>query len=76
MIAALFAVLIYADEGLDPFVNLWFGATAVYAIGWGYFIWNAFRNDRVPRDQRSLWAALLLLGGPYVMPYYYWKYLR
>lgn len=77
MFAALVAAFVFLDEErMSTFVWFWAGGTAFFMVGWIYFMVDSFRNDRVPRDQRALWAALLFFAGPYVMPFYYWKFFR
>lgn len=53
-----------------------FVAAVVTAIAWVLYVWDVFRNTRLPKEKRALWAALLILLGPYAMPFYYWLYVR
>ncbi len=39
------------------------------------YIRDLFRNDRVPSDQKALWAVVLLLGGIIAMPIYWYLYI-
>ncbi len=58
------------------FVPTWVAATVLFAIGWLLFIIDVWRNARVPPNKRALWTAILFFGGPYVMPFYFWFYVR
>ena len=40
------------------------------------YVVHAWRSPRVPKDQRTLWVIVLLLGGPIAMPIYWWLYVR
>jgi hypothetical protein len=58
------------------FVAIWIALSIIFVMGWISYLLNVFRNERVPRNKRALWAALLFFAGPYAMPFYYWHYLR
>lgn len=63
----------------DPpssFVKVWVVMSIIFGIGWLTYLWNVFLNQRVPRDKKALWVALLFFAGPYAMPFYFWHYLR
>lgn len=64
--------------GLAPQVaRYWiFGAAIVVVVGWVAYIWDAFRNPRVPEAKRKLWVVVLFLAGPWAMPFYFWFYVR
>lgn len=73
------AIVVMSVTRFEPppgFIAAWIVMTAIYAVGWIAYLWNVFHNERVPRDKRALWTAILLLGGPYAMPFYFWHYLR
>lgn len=72
-------ILVMTSTRFEPsssFITLWISAMIVFLLGWIAYLWDVFRNPRVPRDKKALWAAVLFLGGPYAMPFYYWHYLR
>ncbi|MDA0181644.1 hypothetical protein OJ997_15165 [Solirubrobacter phytolaccae] len=48
---------------------LMLGAAVAYVL-------HAWRNPRVPQDQRVLWLVVILLGAPIAIPIYWWIYLR
>src|SRR5437867_4215918 len=60
----------------SSFVVAWVVMTIICAIGWLFYIFDVLRNDRVPAEKRALWVALLVIGGPMVMPFYFWNYVR
>ncbi|HET7854213.1 MAG TPA: hypothetical protein VFM04_07130, partial [Candidatus Methylomirabilis sp.] len=39
------------------------------------YIVNVFKNDRVPRDKKALWALVLFLGNMIAMPIYWYLYI-
>lgn len=54
---------------LHFFTILWiFGLLGVY-------IWHLFVTDRVPKDQKALWAVVLFLGNMMAMPVYWYLYI-
>jgi len=54
-------------------IHVW---VIVLALGLMFFyLVDVFRNPRVPRDKRVLWAAVLLLGSLFVEPVYFWLYI-
>ncbi|MCZ6731181.1 MAG: hypothetical protein O7B27_01315 [Gammaproteobacteria bacterium] len=40
------------------------------------FLVHAMFNGWVPRDKRTLWVALIFFGNVYVIPFYWWHYIR
>jgi hypothetical protein len=40
-----------------------------------FYIVNVFRNDRVIKDKKTLWAVVLFLGNVMVMPVYWYLYI-
>lgn len=55
--------------GLHFFTMLWiFGLLAIYII-------NVFKNDRVTKDKKALWAVVLFLGNMFAMPIYWYLYI-
>jgi hypothetical protein len=53
-----------------------FYGSLVMVFGWVLYLWDVTRNPRVPKGKRSLWSAVLLLGGPMALPFYFWHYVR
>jgi hypothetical protein len=41
----------------------------------GIYIVHLFKTDRVPKDQKALWAVVLFLGNMYAMPVYWYLYI-
>lgn len=39
-----------------------------------FYIVNVFRNDRVDKDKKALWAIVLFLGNVIAMPVYWYIY--
>ena len=40
-----------------------------------FYIINVFKNDRVAKDQKALWAVVLFLGSMFAMPVYWYLYI-
>ena len=40
-----------------------------------FYIVNVFRNDRVKKDMKVLWAVVIFMGGPMAMPVYWYLYV-
>jgi hypothetical protein len=40
-----------------------------------FYIVNVFRNERVVKDQKVLWAVVLFLGNALAMPIYWYLYI-
>ncbi len=50
-------------------------ATILLSIGLlVVYIVDVFKNDRVARDMKVLWALVLFMGGPIAMPIYWYLY--
>ena len=48
---------------------LWiFGLLIIYII-------NVFKNERVDKDKKALWAVVLFLGNMFAMPVYWYLYI-
>lgn len=58
------------------FVTAWIAATLVFAVGWMAFLWDVWHNSRVTPEKRALWTTVLVLAGPYGLPFYFWFYVR
>ena len=53
-----------------------FYTALIMVFGWILYLWDVTRNPRVPKEKRALWSAVLLLGGPWALPFYFWHYVR
>lgn len=40
-----------------------------------FYMVNVFRNDRVAKDKKALWAAVIFLGNVIAMPVYWYYYI-
>jgi hypothetical protein len=40
-----------------------------------FYIVNVFKNDRVNKDQKALWAIVIFLGNMIAMPIYWYLYI-
>lgn len=40
-----------------------------------FYMVNVFRNDRVSKDMKVLWAVVLFMGSPVAMPIYWYLYI-
>lgn len=40
-----------------------------------FYIVNVFRNDRVEKDKKALWAIVLFMGSMIAMPVYWYFYI-
>ncbi len=40
-----------------------------------FYIVNVFRNDRVEKDKKALWAVVIFLGHVIAMPVYWYFYI-
>ena len=40
-----------------------------------FYIVHVFKSDRVPQDQKALWAVVLFLGNAIAMPVYWYLYI-
>jgi hypothetical protein len=45
-------------------------------IAWLAYLWDVWRNPRMPKDKRALWTAVLILANLYALPFYWWFYIR
>ncbi len=40
-----------------------------------FYIINVFRNDRVVKDKKALWAVVIFMGSIFAMPVYWYLYI-
>ena len=57
-----------------PFVLYFLAFLAIAALLVVYMM-HLFKTRRVPKDQRALWAVVLLLGNMLAMPVYWYLYI-
>ncbi|MHC4281870.1 MAG: hypothetical protein ACYSWZ_02690 [Planctomycetota bacterium] len=43
---------------------------------WVFYIVYLFKTDRVPKDKKALWAAVILLGHMFAVPVFWYFYVR
>lgn len=63
-------------SGLFPTVFVLHGIT-IFWIGalLVFYIRNVFKNDRVQKDKKALWAVVLFMGNMIAMPIYWYLYV-
>jgi hypothetical protein len=50
--------------------------TMLWVLGLtAFYIVNVFRNERVEKDKKALWAVVLFLGSIFAMPAYWYLYI-
>ncbi len=57
-----------------------FFALHIFTIIWVlaltiFYIFNVFKNDRVDKDKKALWAVVIFLGNIFAMPVYWYLYI-
>jgi hypothetical protein len=67
------------DSG-PPFLFFLFFAVHIFTILWImgltiFYMVNVFRNNRVDKDKKVLWAVVLFLGSMIAMPIYWYLYI-
>ena len=86
-VASVFG-LMFSFSGREPMADgegppVWFMAlfalhllTMLWVMGlMVFYIVNVFRNDRVEKDKKVLWAVVLFLGNMLAMPVYWYLYI-
>jgi hypothetical protein len=68
-----------SDSGV-PFFFIFFFAVHIFTILWimgltVFYMINVFRNDRVDKDKKVLWAVVLFMGSIIAMPIYWYLYI-
>lgn len=69
-----------AEGGFVPGVMVVVFALHFLTIVWiwaliAFYMVNVFRNDRVDKDKKVLWAVVLFMGNMIVMPVYWYLYI-
>ncbi len=41
----------------------------------GFYLYYLFKTDKVPKDKKALWAALIFLGNMFAMPVFWFLYI-
>ena len=81
----IFAVLMifgptsfYGNQVPDDYMSeVWAGIVGViFVVIWLAFADHARSNERLPAEKRNLWFVVILLGNAYVLPFYWWWYIR
>ena len=78
MIAEVYAPTVPSDEIPLGFVALFAGyfLTIIWTMGLiAVYIIHLFKTDRVPKDQKALWAVVIFLGHMLAMPVYWYLYI-
>jgi hypothetical protein len=81
--AVIFSTVVFmpgsGEPGPPPLIALilplhLFTMLAVMAL-MVFYIVNVFRNDRVDKDKKALWAVVLFMGNMIAMPIYWYLYI-
>ncbi|HWI22979.1 MAG TPA: hypothetical protein VNT22_10250 [Baekduia sp.] len=83
-VAAIWTVGIWIEVafGASPIVSKKFGLTAwlvLLALGTALlavYIRHALRNPQITEEMRIIWPLILVVGNGFVMPFYWWIYMR
>ena len=57
-----------------------FSTLAVIAVAGAWlasalYIFFVFRSPTVPREKRALWVAVIVFGGPFTLPFFWFWYV-
>ena len=68
------------EESGPPFAFAVFIALHLLTMLWimgltAFYIVNIFRNDRVDKDKKVLWAVVIFMGNMIAMPIYWYLYI-
>jgi hypothetical protein len=67
------------DRGMPPLFAMVFGLhvlTMLITMALSvFYIVNVFKNDRVDKDKKALWAIVIFLGNMIAMPIYWYLYI-
>lgn len=68
------------EESGPPFAFVVFIALHLFTMLWimgltVFYIVNIFRNDRVDKDKKVLWAVVIFMGNVIAMPIYWYLYI-
>jgi uncharacterized membrane protein len=70
-------MLFFSEEGLTTSdMALWRNITLLIILSLMlFYVLNVYRNNRVEKRNKNLWAALLVLGNIMVYPVYWYLYI-
>ena len=68
------------EESGPPFFFMAFMAVHILTMLWimaltVFYMVNVFRNDRVEKDKKVLWAVVIFMGSMIAMPIYWYLYI-
>jgi hypothetical protein len=68
------------EESGPPFFFVVFIAIHLFTMFWimaltVFYMVNVFRNDRVDKDKKVLWAVVIFMGNMIAMPIYWYLYI-
>lgn len=68
------------DESGPPFFFAAFMAVHIFTMLWimaltVFYMVNVFKNDRVEKDKKVLWAVVIFMGSMIAMPIYWYLYI-
>jgi hypothetical protein len=68
------------EESGAPFFFVIFIALHLFTMLWimgltVFYMVNVFRNDRVDKDKKVLWAVVIFMGNMIAMPIYWYLYI-
>ena len=68
------------EKSGPPFFFAAFFAVHLFTMLWMmgltiFYIVNVFRNDRVDKDKKALWAIVIFMGNIIAMPIYWYLYI-
>ena len=66
------AVLVGAEE---PSALISFAFALIYWGLWVFYLWDIKKNANVPREKERRWRWAIFLGGAFVEPVYFWRFL-
>lgn len=69
-----------AEGSGPPFFFMAFMAVHLFTMLWimaltVFYMVNVFKNDRVEKDKKVLWAVVLFMGSMIAMPIYWYLYI-
>jgi Ni,Fe-hydrogenase I cytochrome b subunit len=75
----LFRPTVGAESGIQPVFALIFGLhlftmLVILALTIVYIV-DVFKNDRVEKDKKALWAIVIFMGNMIAMPIYWYLYI-
>jgi hypothetical protein len=65
--------LILSMDDPSPWLAVPFGL--VYWGLWFFYLWDIRQNERVPKEKERAWWWAIFLGGPFMEPVYFWRFI-